>query len=153
MPIAKVLTHIRLDDRRNNSLREIRIHLVAADCARWDFCVEPSALHGRPCASGNHGRRRRNVDVLTAQEDGAERLTDSDLLDRAETLGRVLFTQDDDFLVECANRLVNSVPFSGVIYAHQMKMTIGKCVRDLEVITKVYEPGDVVARIEHLPLR
>ena len=56
MPIAKVLTHIRLDDRRNNSLREIRIHLVAADCARWDFCVEPSALHGRPCASGNHGR-------------------------------------------------------------------------------------------------
>ena len=51
------------------------------------------------------GLRRRNVDVLTAQEDGAQRIGDSDLLDRAAFLNRVLFTQDDDFLVEVRTAL------------------------------------------------
>jgi hypothetical protein len=34
--------------------------------------------------------RRRCVDVVRAQEDGAERLDDADLLDRASALQRVL---------------------------------------------------------------
>ncbi len=101
------------------------------------------------------GLRRRSVDVLRAQEDGTERLEDADLLDRASALHRVLFTQDDDFLAECAKRQANSIPFPGVIYdlCHQMRTTIGQCVQDLEPIAKVYEPGDVAGRIEHLPLR
>jgi len=40
------------------------------------------------------GLRLRGRDVLTAQEDGAARLQDPELLDRAAELGRVLFTQD-----------------------------------------------------------
>jgi Domain of unknown function (DUF5615) len=35
--------------------------------------------------------RRRVVDVLTAQDDGAARLPDPELLDRSSALGRVLF--------------------------------------------------------------
>jgi predicted nuclease of predicted toxin-antitoxin system len=97
--------------------------------------------------------RRRGVDVLRAQEDGAERLEDADLLDRASALQRVLFTQDDDFLAECAKRQANSIPFFGLIYAHQMRTTIGQCVQDLELVAKVYEPSDMAGRIEHLPLR
>lgn len=46
------------------------------------------------------GLRLRGVDVLTAQEDGTRRLADPLLLDRANELGRVLFTQDDDLLRE-----------------------------------------------------
>ncbi len=98
------------------------------------------------------GLRRRGVDVLRAQDDGTERLEDTDLLDRASVLQRVLFTQDDDFLAECAKRQTSSISFSGVIYAHQMRITMGQCVRDLELIAKVYEPGDMAGRIEHLPL-
>ena len=98
------------------------------------------------------GLKRRGVDVLRAQEDGTERLGDSDLLDRASALQRVLFTQDGDFLEECAKRQTGSISFSGVIYAHQMRITIGQCVRDLELIAKVYEPADMVGRVEHLPL-
>ena len=41
--------------------------------------------------------RRRGVDVLTAQEDGATELEDDDLLVRASSLGRLLFTQDIRF--------------------------------------------------------
>lgn len=97
--------------------------------------------------------RRRGINVLRAQEDKAERLEDSVLLDRASALQRVLFTQDDDFLVECAKRQANSVPFFGLIYAHQMKITIGQCVRDLELIATVYDPEDVIGRVEYLPLQ
>jgi predicted nuclease of predicted toxin-antitoxin system len=59
------------------------------------------------------GLRSRGVDVLTAQEDGTGTLDDPALLDRAGTLGRVLFTQDKDFLVETARRQRAAIPFSG----------------------------------------
>jgi predicted nuclease of predicted toxin-antitoxin system len=67
----------------------------------------------RPITSG---LRLRGVDVLTAAEDGADRLADTDLLDRATTLGRVLFSQDDDLLVEASRRQTAGIPFCGVIY-------------------------------------
>jgi predicted nuclease of predicted toxin-antitoxin system len=38
--------------------------------------------------------RRRGVDVLTAIEDSSAELTDEELLERASSLERVLFTQD-----------------------------------------------------------
>ena len=38
--------------------------------------------------------RRRGVNVLTAQEDGAARLPDPDLPDRAAERGRIGFTRD-----------------------------------------------------------
>ena len=44
------------------------------------------------------------LDVVTAFEDGASEMNDSELLNRASELGRVLFTQDDDLLVEAATR-------------------------------------------------
>jgi hypothetical protein len=42
--------------------------------------------------------RQRGVDVLTAEEDGAQRLFDAELLSRATALARVLFSQDRDLL-------------------------------------------------------
>ena len=39
--------------------------------------------------------RLRGVDVVTAHEDGASRLDDPELMDRASELRRVLFTRDD----------------------------------------------------------
>ena len=51
------------------------------------------------------GLRLREVDLVTAYEDGTSEAKDSDLLDRASHLRRVLFTQDDDLLGEAARRL------------------------------------------------
>jgi predicted nuclease of predicted toxin-antitoxin system len=93
--------------------------------------------------------RQRAVDVLTAQEDGKARLEDPPLLDRATTLGRVLFTQDEDFLAEAARRQRAGQPFDGIAYAHQMRVTIGQCVRDLELMAKLYESADMANRLEH----
>ncbi len=71
------------------------------------------------------GLRLRGVDVLTAQEDARSGASDPALLDRATELGRVLFTQDDDLLVEAQRRQAGAVPFSGVIYGHQVVRPCG----------------------------
>lgn len=98
------------------------------------------------------GLRLRGVDVLTAQEDGAGELDDEVLLDRVTTLGRVIFTRDADFLGYAGRRQEIGVRFSGVIYAHQLRVSIGRCISDLEIIAKVYEIEDMENRVEHLPL-
>ncbi len=97
--------------------------------------------------------RLRHVDVLTAQEDDARELEDSALLDRASSLGRILFTRDDDLLGEASRRQEVGAPFTGVIYAHQRKVTIGQCVEDLELIAQVCEQEDWLSRVEYLPLK
>ena len=96
--------------------------------------------------------RRRDVDVLTAQDDGAARLTDPELLDRSSALERVLFSQDDDLLAEAAQRQTAGIPFAGVVYGHQLLVPIGVCVRDLELIAKLSEPDELRNRVEYLPL-
>ena len=68
-------------------------------------------------------------------------------------MGRVLFTQDSDLLREAARPAAIRRNFSGVIYAHQLKITVGQCIRDLKLIAQVGEPEDFVNRVEYLPLK
>ena len=98
------------------------------------------------------GLRLRGVDVLTAQEDGTRELSDPALLDRATELGRVLFSQDDDLLREAVWRQRNGKHFAGIIYAHQLKITVGQCLNDLELLANAGEPEDFVNWVEYLPL-
>lgn len=98
------------------------------------------------------GLRLRGIDVLTAQEDGASELKDSELLERAAALGRVLFTQDEDLLREAARRQKTGKRFAGVVYAHQLNVTIGQCVNDLELISRASDPQEWVNCVGHLPL-
>ena len=96
---------------------------------------------------------RLGVDVKTAQEDGTTQLPDDKLLDRATELNRALFTRDEDLLAEAALRQTRGQFFAGVIYGHQLRVTIGRCISDLEIIAKAGEPEDLHNRVEHLPLR
>ena len=98
------------------------------------------------------GLRLRGVDVLTAYEDGASQMEDDDLLSRASELQRALFTRDDDLLAEATKRQKAYIPFAGVIYAHQLRVPIGICIRDLEIIAKVGEPDDLQNQVIFLPL-
>ncbi len=98
------------------------------------------------------GLRRRAVDVITAEENGTSELDDPVLLDRAGALARVLFTQDDDFLVEAARRQQEGIAFRGIIYSHQQDLSIGTSINDLEIIAKVGEPDDLINAVRYLPL-
>ena len=99
-----------------------------------------------------NGLRKRDVDVLRAQEDNHQNTPDTVILDRAMDLQRVVFTQDEDFLAIANRRQQEEVNFAGVIYAHQQKVTVGDCIRDLEIVAKVNEPEDLVNCVQYLPL-
>lgn len=98
------------------------------------------------------GLRLRGVDVLTAQRDGAGQLEDPELLDRANSLARLLFTQDEDLLREAKRRQQTGEEFAGVVYAHQLNITIGECIADLELIAKNSDPYEWKNRVMFLPL-
>lgn len=98
------------------------------------------------------GLRLRGVDVLTAREDGAAELEDDKLLDRATELNRILFSQDDDLLREANKRQQTGETFAGVIYAHQLNITVGQCIDDLELIAKATEPEEWLNNTVYLPL-
>jgi hypothetical protein len=88
---------------------------------------------------------------LTALEDGSHRLTDSELLDRALVVYRILFSQDDDLLQEAARRQQAGEPFAGLVYARQ-RIPIGTCIQDLELLATVYSLEEMMNRVEYLPL-
>jgi hypothetical protein len=98
-----------------------------------------------------NGLRRRGVDVVTAQEDGAAELGDPALLNRATELNRPLYTQDDDLLAEARRRQVGGEEFAGVIYSHQLRSPVGRCIDDLELIAKTFEPADLRNLVEFIP--
>lgn len=98
------------------------------------------------------GLRHRGVEVLTASEDGCEQLEDRALLERSTELERVLFTQDDDFLVLANAWRQDGKHFAGVVFGHQLRVSIGQCVADLELIAKVGEQEDIKSTVLFLPL-
>lgn len=101
----------------------------------------------------SEGLRLRGVDILTAWEDGSHRLPDPDLLDRATSLGRVLFSQDEDLLAEAAQRQRTGSDFAGVIYAHQKSLSVRDCIDQLELVAKACEPEELRGRVLFLPIR
>ena len=98
------------------------------------------------------GLRRRGVDVLRVQDDAHGSTDDELILDRAATLGRVVFTRDKDFLAIAHRRQIAGIPFAGVVYAHQLDVPIGVCISDLEITAVASELSEWENRVEYLPL-
>jgi predicted nuclease of predicted toxin-antitoxin system len=93
------------------------------------------------------GLRRRGVDVLTAQEDGKERASDPQLLNRARELGRIMFSQDEDLIVEAVRCQRASESFATVIFARQLDLSLGRCISDLEALANAALPEDAQGQI------
>ncbi len=98
------------------------------------------------------GLRLRGIDVLMVQEDGRTGAPDPVVLDRATELCRVVVSRDQDFLVEANRRQAEGIFFAGVIYAHQQLISIGDCIRDLELIAKAANPEEFANYVQYLPL-
>jgi hypothetical protein len=98
------------------------------------------------------GLRQRAVDVLTAQEDGADTLPDPVLLSRAGSLSRVLFSFDEDLVIEAQRRQSEGIEFAGLIFTRPLRISIGRCVEDLELIAKACGPDELRNRVLFLPL-
>lgn len=97
------------------------------------------------------GLKRRGVDVITVQADGMEGSDDAVVLERATTLRRIVFTRDEDFLAIAADLQRRGRHFAGVVYAHQLRESVGRCVADLELIAVAGIPEDFSDQVVHLP--
>jgi hypothetical protein len=96
-------------------------------------------------ASVTRALRRRGVDVLTAQDVGMEMASDENHLIRATAEGRVLVTQDADFLVLHAS----GTPHAGIAYAQQ-GTAIRRMVNGLLLIFDVLTPEEMAGWVEFL---
>jgi len=103
-------------------------------------------------ASVSEGLRRKQIDVRTAQEDSAGRMADDDLLTRATADGRVLLTQDADFLEIAARWQRQGIAFTGILFAAQ-GTPIGPLIEDAELCLTGMTADEFLGRLVHLPLR
>jgi predicted nuclease of predicted toxin-antitoxin system len=91
------------------------------------------------------GLRQRGIDVLSVPEARMLGASDEEHLSFALDKGRVIFTQDDDFL-----RLAKvSEAHAGIVYASQ-QTPIGEVIRGLVLIHRVLEAEDMLGQVEFI---
>lgn len=98
------------------------------------------------------GLHVREVDVLTAMADGADRAEDEPMIERATSLGRLLVSQDRDFTVITSRWLRSGRSFAGYARVPQKGMSIGAIIEQLEMLAKASEPHQVKSQVFYLPL-
>ncbi|MCX6637593.1 MAG: DUF5615 family PIN-like protein [Acidobacteria bacterium] len=92
------------------------------------------------------GLRRRNIDVTTAVDAELAGANDAAQLAFAAATGRVLVTQDADFL-----RLhAQGAPHAGIAYCHQGSTPMGALLRRLVLIYDLLSPAEMAGRVEFL---
>lgn len=92
------------------------------------------------------GLRRLDIDVTTTPEQGMRGVLDEEQLAFALSQGRVIFTQDDDFL----NLHQLGVSHAGIAYCKQGTRTMGEIINYLALMEKVFEPVDMQGRVEFI---
>ena len=92
------------------------------------------------------GLRRLGIDVTTSTDAGLLRAPDRDHLAFGMSEGRVIFTQDDDFLALAAQGTAHA----GITYCHQQSRSIGEIIDSLTLIWEVFEPEEMAGRVEYL---
>lgn len=92
------------------------------------------------------GLRRRGIDVTSTPGAGLLKAPDEEQLAYCRGEGRVLFTQDRDFL-----RLhALGVPHAGIAYCDKDTRGVGHIIARLTLIWEVYEPSELENRVEFL---
>jgi predicted nuclease of predicted toxin-antitoxin system len=92
------------------------------------------------------GLRRRGIDVTTTPEAGLLTATDEQQAAYCLAEGRVLFTQDRDFL------RLHAAGFShaGIAYCDNGTRSIGEIIQGLVMIWEILEPQEIANRVEYL---
>lgn len=88
--------------------------------------------------------RRRGVDVQTTPEAGMLSAADEEHLAAASERGRVIFTQDEDYLI-----LATKTMHGGIVYAPQEK-PIREIIAGLMLTYEVLEAEDMRNHVEYL---
>lgn len=90
--------------------------------------------------------RSRGIDVTTTADAGLPGCADREHLAFANAAGRIVITQDMDFL-----RLHSEgVPHAGIAFWRQQSRTIGEVVRRLLLVHAIMSPDEMKNRVEYL---
>jgi predicted nuclease of predicted toxin-antitoxin system len=92
------------------------------------------------------GLTRRGVDVTTTPGVGMMSAGDEEQIAHSLAEGRVLFTQDRDFLRLHAAGL----PHAGMAYCGKDTKSIGEIIQGLVLIWEILEPEEMVKNVEYL---
>ncbi len=99
------------------------------------------------------GLRDRGIDVLRAQDDDFDERPDSEVLDRATELNRLVVTFDKDFLVEAHRRQFAGIEFPGIVFSRQSQVEPGQWITELELIAGCLTAEDTQNQVVYLPIR
>ena len=91
------------------------------------------------------GLRRHGVDVLSVPNAGTMGATDDQHFALAQTQRRVIVTNDKGFLAIAAK----NPNHAGLAFAAR-PLSIGTIIAGLLLIHQVYEPADMIGRVEYL---
>ena len=92
-----------------------------------------------------HGLVRQGIDVARANEAGTVGLPDDQLLARCLVEGRVVVTQDRDFM-----RLHHQgLPHAGIVYWKHGRRSIGDMAAFLVFLAEALTPDDMAGRVEY----
>ena len=97
-------------------------------------------------------QRQPSLDVVRVQEAGLMSAADSRVLDWAAREARQVFTRDRNTMTaEAWDRVTRGWPMPGVFVIPE-EITIGRAVRELEIIGMASEPADWEDQVIFLPL-
>lgn len=91
------------------------------------------------------GLRRRGIDVTISVQVNLISASDKEQLAFAYSQGRVIFTQDRDFL----ELHYSGVEHSGIVYCIKGSRTIGEILRQLILIWEVLNADEMVGNLEY----
>ena len=91
------------------------------------------------------GLRRLAIDVTTTTDAGLLEAEDHEHLAFARAAGRIVFTQDEDFLSLAAR----GVEHLGIVYCHPRARSAGEIIAFLRLLHECVEPTDMANRVEY----
>jgi hypothetical protein len=92
------------------------------------------------------GLRRHGIDVTTSANVGLLGAHDGEQIGHALSLGRVIFTQDRDFLAIHASGSLHS----GIVYCPKDSRATGEIIGSLLRIWELLDPDEMANRIEFI---
>lgn len=91
------------------------------------------------------GLRRRGIEVISAGELEYYGKPDEFHIRKASEMKAVILTHDNDFLM-----IAERIDHSGIIFSHSRNVSIGQCIRGVELIVNVLSDKDIKNHIEFL---
>lgn len=93
------------------------------------------------------GLRRRGIEVISARELGYSGKPDGFHIKKAFEMNAVILTHDVDFLIMADRQEINH---KGIIFSHSVKVSVGQCIRGVELVTNILTEEDMENHIEFL---